>query len=514
MIVHASTERLSIVQTAQGRVRGLWDNEVAVFRGIPYAEPPVGKLRFRPPVRRGRWEGVRDARRFGQIAPQTDESALDAASLPKGVPQGDDCLNLNVWTPTLENASLPVLFWIHGGSFMWGSGSVPGYDGSLFARNGVVVVTINYRLNAAGFLYVDGRPGAGCFGLLDQIAALEWVQENIRGFGGDPSRVTIAGESAGGFSVGHLCAAPAARGLFRRGISQSGGAQLHLSVESARVAGEETLRLLGVRAADDDAIDAITSDQLLAAHRAVKARGFELLAKADSPNAAAIAFGLVPLPTYGTDVLPQPSLRAIESGSARDVDLLVGHTADETNIFWPHGMTEPALPLLERAGDAAFAGAGLSGAHVLDRYRELHGSGALPDVVVPFTTDLMFRIPSIRLAEAAHTHNPRTYMFCFGWKGRMGAVHGLDVPFMFETLDRDPEVLRLLGGEDAPQSLATVMHGAWASFVKDGTPEYAGLPAWPSYDLARRATMHFDVDSRIVDDPGGDMRRMWSNTDY
>jgi para-nitrobenzyl esterase len=495
-------------------VRGLWDNDVAVFRGIPYAEPPVGKLRFRPPVRRGRWEGVRDVTRFGQIAPQTDESPLDAKSLPKGVPQGDDCLNLNVWTPTLEDASLPVLFWIHGGSFMWGSGSVPGYDGSRFARDGVVVVTINYRLNAAGFLYVDGRPGAGCFGLLDQIAALEWVQENIRCFGGDPSRVTIAGESAGGFSVGHLCAAPAARGLFRRGISQSGGAQLHLSVESARAAGTETLRLLSVRPNDDDAIAAITSDQLLAAHRAVKSRGFELLTKSGSPNAAAIAFGLVPLPTYGTDVLPQPSLRAIESGSARDVDLLVGYTADETNVFWPHGMTDPAVPLLERAGDAAFARAGLSGAHVLDRYRKLRGNRALPDVVVPFTTDLMFRLPSIRLAEAAQRHHPRIYMFRFGWKGRIGAVHGLDIPFMFDTLDRDPELLQLLGGELAPQSLATAMHGAWANFVKTGSPRFAGLPEWPPYDLIRRATMHLDVESHIVDDPDSDTRQLWNDTDY
>jgi carboxylesterase type B len=397
---------------------------------------------------------------------------------------------------------------------MWGSGSVPFYDGSGFARNGVVVVTINYRVNAAGFLYVDGRPGAGCFGLLDQILALEWVQENIRCFGGDPSCVTIAGESAGGSSVGHLCAAPAARGLFRRGISQSGGAQIHLAVESARIVGQETLRLLGVRPGDDDAIAAVTSDRLLAAHRAVKARTFELLKKADCPDAAAVAFGLAPVPTYGTDLLPQRSLRAIEGGSAREVDLLIGWAADETNVFWPHGMTEPALPLLERAGDVASGCANLSGTQVLQRYRVLLGLNALRDVVVPFTTDLMFRMPSIRLAEAAHTHNPRTYMFCFGWEGRMGAVHGLDVPFMFDTLDRDPEVLRLLGGEDAPQSLATVMHGAWAAFVKHGTPGYAGLPEWPSYDLARRATMHFDVNSRIADDPGGEMRRVWSNTDY
>jgi carboxylesterase type B len=517
-MIHSTTapesQAPSVVQTNCGAVRGRWENGIAVFRGIPYAEPPVGKLRFRPPQRRQPWEGVLDATRFGQIAPQTDESPIDAASLPKGVPHGDDCLNLNVWTSTLETASLPVLVWIHGGSFTWGSGSVPAYDGSAFARNGVVVVTLNYRLNAAGFLYVDGRPGAGCFGLLDQMLALEWVQENIRAFGGDPSQVTIAGESAGGFSVGHLSAAPAARGLFHRGISQSGGAQLHLSADSARVIGEETMRLLGVRPNDDDAIAAITSDRLLAAHRAVKARGFELLVEAECPNAAAIAFGLCPLPTYGADVLPQPSLRAIESGSARDVDLLVGWTADETNVFWPHGMTEPALPLLQWAGDRVFGGGGLSGAQALDRYRALYKLSALTDVVVPFTTDLMFRLPSIRLAEAVVRHNPRTYMFCFGWKGQLGAVHGLDVPFVFDTLDRDPEVLRSLGGEEAPQSLATVLHGAWVNFVKDGTPRHTGLPEWPRYDLLRRATMYLDINSRIVEDPDGAARELWSHTDY
>lgn len=511
---HRGTVAPSVVQTNSGAVRGLWENEIAVFRGIPYAEPPVGKLRFRPPARRGRWEGVRDATRFGQIAPQTDESPLDNASLPQGVPQGDDCLNLNVWTPTLESASLPVLFWIHGGTFMYGSGSVPFYDGSRFARNGVVVVTINYRLNAAGFLYVDGRPGAGCFGLLDQILALEWVQENIKGFGGDPSRVTIAGESAGGFSVGHLCAIPAARGLFHRAIAQSGGAQLHLSLESARVVGEETLRLLGVRPDDDDAVAAIKTERLLAAHRAVKANAFELLSKAGSHDAPAIAFGLVPLPTYGTDVLPQPSLRAIESGSARDVDLLAGYTADETNIFFPDGITEPALPAVKHAGDAAFAHAGLSGVNVLDRYCELLGVNELRDVVVPFTTDLVFRMPSIRLAEAALRHNPRTYLFRFGWKGRIGAVHALDVPFMFDTLNRHSEVLRMLGGDHAPQSLATVMHGAWVSFVKTGLPRHGGLPEWPAYDPVRRATMHLDVHSRIVDDPDGETRRLWSGGEY
>lgn len=503
-----------VVSTSEGTVRGSWEHSVAVFRGIPYAEAPVGKLRFRPPARRGRWDGVRDATRFGQIARQTSESPIDAASLPQGVPQGDDCLNLNVWTPTLEDASLPVLVWIHGGSFMWGAGSIPTYDGSGFARNGVVVVTINYRLNAAGFLYIDGRPGAGCFGLLDQIRALEWVQENIRAFGGDPGQVTIAGESAGGFSVGHLCAAPAARGLFRRGISQSGGAQLHLSVDSARIVADETLRLLGVRPDDDDAIAAITTDRLIAAHSAVKARGGALLAKADSTDAAAIAFGLAPLPTYGSDVLPQHSLRAIEGGSARHVDLLVGYNADETNVFWPDGGTEGALPLLEQGANAAFMNTGLSGRQALDRYREIHDVSGLRDVVVPFTTDLMFRMPSLRLAEAALQHNRRTYVFRFGWQGRLGAVHGLEIPFMFDNLDRNPEVMRQLGGEHAPRPLAAAMHGAWINFVKSGVPQHHALPEWPMYDAAGRAAMHLDVQSRVVTEPDADTGRLWTGTSY
>ena len=183
-------------------------------------------------------------------------------------------------------------------------------------------------------------------------------------------------------------------------------------------------------------------------------------------------------------------------------------------MFFPHGMTQPAVPALKRAGDAAFAGADVTGLEALDRYRELYGFSALDDVVVPFTTDLMFRMPSIRLAEAAQHHNARTYMFCFAWKGRLGAVHGLDVPFMFDTLDRNPELLRVLGGEHAPQSLATDMHGAWINFIKTGSPRHDSLPEWPSYDLTRRATMHLDVSSRIVDDPNGETRKLWSGSNY
>jgi para-nitrobenzyl esterase len=170
--------------------------------------------------------------------------------------------------------------------------------------------------------------------------------------------------------------------------------------------------------------------------------------------------------------------------------------------------------LLERAADVAFTGTGRTGSEVLHRYSELLGTSARRDVVAPFATDLMFRLPSIRLAAAAQQHNRSTYMFRFGWKGQLGAVHGLDVPFMFDTLDRSPDMLQMLGGTGAPQSVATVMHGAWANFVKTGSPRHHALPHWPAYDLNRRATMHLDVTSRVVDDPDGETRRLWGNTSY
>ena len=224
-----------IVATSRGAVRGSREEDVCVFRGIPYARPPVGELRFRPPVPPEPWDGVRDATRFGRRHIQVYdpvEGPLMHASARQ--PEGDDCLNLNVWTPDPTAGGLPVLVWIHGGSLKFGAGSDELYDGSTFARDGVVTVTLNYRLHPAGYLYVPGRPGAGAFGLLDQIAALEWVRDNIAAFGGDPARVTVAGESAGGHSVGALLGAPAARGLFRRAIPQSGASSFDVLARGRR----------------------------------------------------------------------------------------------------------------------------------------------------------------------------------------------------------------------------------------------------------------------------------------
>jgi carboxylesterase type B len=513
--VNPSQNIETIVQTTHGAVRGTWENGIAVFRGIPYAEPPVGKLRFKPPVPRQRWEGVRDATRFGEIVPQTDESPIDTMSLPEGVPQGDDCLNLNVWTPEPGRASLPVLVWIHGGSFKWGAGSVISYDGATFARDSIVTVTLNYRLGVSGFLYIGDQPGSGNFGLLDQIAALEWVQENIAAFGGDPSRVTIAGESAGGFSIGQLLAAPAARGLFNRAIVQSGGTQLHIKAEAASIIGAEVFKQLGVSPQDDDALAAVTSAQLLTAQRAVEPVAFALLDK--SP----IALDLLPrlfvvfVPTYGTDVLPERTLLPIGRGAARDVDLMVGWNVDETMVFWPTREAQQGMvKLIEEAANFAFSPTGHLGADVLESYRTRRSGADLADAVVPFVTDMLFGIPSIRLAETAQSHNPHTYMYRFAWKGSLGAVHALEVGFMFDSLDKNRRVATMLGADNPPQSLAATMHGAWVNFIKTGSPQHPNLPEWPAYDPIRRATMNLNVESRIVEDPDGEERRLWEGVQY
>jgi para-nitrobenzyl esterase len=504
------------VQTTRGAVRGTWESGIAVFRGIPYAEPPVGKLRFKPPVVRARWDGVRDATHFGEIAPQTDESPLDVMALPAGVAQGDDCLNLNVWTPELGSTELPVLVWIHGGGFRFGAGSCPGYDGRTFARDGVVTVTLNYRLGVCGFLYIGERPGSGNFGLLDQIAALEWVQENIAAFGGDPNRVTVAGESAGAQSIGELLAVPPAHGLFRRGIMMSGSGQSHMRAEAAAVTGETLLGQLGARFGDDDALAALTTPELLAAQRAVDRETLALLAQRGvAPDPFTLAFGVSFFPTTETDLLPKQGLVSIANGAARDVDLLVGTNADEWAVFVPtRALAIAALKRTAELSDVMFKGTGQTGAEALESYRRCRPGACEPDVVVPFMTDAIFRIPAIRLAETAQQHNPRTYMFQFAWKGSFGAVHVLGVPFMFDTLDKSRSIATALGAPNPPQSLATAMHGAWANFIKTGLPQHHSLPEWPAYDTTRRATMQLDVESRIVDDPNGEERRLWDGVQY
>lgn len=486
------------VKTTAGSVRGAEARfGTTAFKGIPFAAAPVGPLRFRAPARPEPWDGTRDATAYGDVVPQVNTPAALGQLFDSKGTRGPDCLNLNVWTPDPSAVGLPVLVWIHGGAFVIGSGSDSLYDGAPFARDGVVCVTINYRLGAAGFLHAgDDRPGNGNFGILDQIAALEWVQENIASFGGDPGRVTIAGESAGGMSVGTLLGAPAAEGLFRRAIPQSGAASMTQSAETAKKTGEELLAALGVAPED------CTDEQL------VRAQADLTKARQANPDLSSFGSGgmVMPwMPTNGTDVLPEPPIDAIRGGSAKGVDVLVGHTRHEFLLFL--GMAQGLFPVHENLLPILYGltfGAG--GEAALERYTANRPGATPADLLSAVLTDRMFRIPAIELAEAQLANGAPTWFYRFSWEtpafgGTVKAGHAVELPFTFDNLD-DPVGRGLTGGA-GPQALADEMHGAWVRFITDGDP------GWKPYDTTTRTVRDFGGDAELVEDPDGDERELW-----
>lgn len=491
----------SIVETRSGRVRGADIDGVFSFKGVPYAAPPAGPNRLRPPQSAEPWVGVRDAVEFGPKPPQQDMSAEDLALLPELVESGDDCLTLNIWSSALGAANQPVMVWIPGGMFEFhATGACPWYDGGAFARDGVVCVTISYRVGAEGFLYLGD--GLANLGLLDQIAALEWVRDNIAGFGGDPGAVTVFGESAGGLSVSMLLAIPSAQGLFKRAIVQSGGAHHVASAESARRIGRRLAELMGVDATRQ-AIAAAPLARMIEAQGALRA---ELERNPDPQVWGEAALNYIAWqPTVDGEVLPEPPLDRLRAGAGSDIDLLIGSNTQEARLFQVPG------GLIDQITDDVLAGvAGAYGLPVEDAlaaYRGFYPGSSAGDVFAALQGDWLFRIPSLRVAEA-HASNARTsstYMYEFDWRspqfgGRLGAGHALEIPFVFDTLGHETEALH---GPEPPQKLADAMHRAWVAFAKTGDPD------WPQYDLDQRLTMRFYTASKVVADPLARERALW-----
>jgi para-nitrobenzyl esterase len=487
------------VEVAQGTLRGWSEGGVRRFLGVPYAAPPFGARRLLPPEPAPSWEGEREAMQYGPTVlkgpfPPPYDELLEEPSVP-----GEDCLNLNVWTPDGDPSGLPVLVWIHGGAFVNGSGRVAIYDGTAFARDGVVCVTINYRLGADGFLDVgDGHTNLG---LRDQIAALQWVQDNIAAFGGDPGNVTIAGESAGGMSVTCLLSSPLASGLFRRVIAQSGAGHHAISPDDAQRIGKELATRLGADVTRE-AIAAAPTDRLLAAQAALSE---EISLAPDPARWGQVAANLMPFePEVDGDVLPARPVDSIAAGQGADVDLLVGWNTDEHRLFLhPTG----AITAVDDAMlDGVALALGLS-PDAVAAYRRARPDASPGDVLAAVSTDWFFRIPAVRLAEAHAGGSGRTYMYEFAWcspvmGGGLGACHALEVPFAFDNLAADG--VAPLAGDDPPQAVADAMHGAWVAFIRDGDP------GWAAYDDTSRSTMRFDTTSAVVDDPYGAERELWS----
>ncbi|GAM98243.1 carboxylesterase type B [alpha proteobacterium U9-1i] len=468
-----------LVQTQTGAVRGAELNGVARFYGVPYAAPPVGALRFAAPQAPAPWDGVRDARERGFIAPQptpTPEEmeralpGLDIQPLIGGDQrQGDDHLALNIWAPSAAT-NAPVMVFIHGGSFTGGAGAADVYDGAAFARAGIVCVTINYRLGIEGFLPIKGAPTN--LGLRDQIFALQWVRDNIAAFGGDPGNVTIFGESAGAMSVANLVASPLAKGLFKRAIVQSGHGSM---VRPIPVAERLTIKLAKMLRITPDV--AGFRSRNIGATLAVQAKISKPGARVNLRNVDGRepAFGLSRfLPVYGDDVLPEHPLEALRKGAGAEIELIVGTNSEEMNLYFvPSGVRKKIGGFL----------ANFIVRQVEPKAREIlkaYGMGAKGkrpgDAFTEALTDLVFRWPARKFAAA---HQGRTHVYDFGWRSSayneaLGACHAIELPFVFDTLHTVSGARGLAGG-NPPQDLADRMHRIWVEFARTGA-----LP-WPEY---------------------------------
>lgn len=477
------------VQVSTGKLRGRTEDGVAVFRGVPFARPPVGALRLAVPVPAEPWDGVREAGAFGPPPPQSRLLGASAADDADG-----DWLTVNVWSPDLGAARLPVMVWIHGGGYMYGWSGDPVFDGRTLARHGVVVVTVNYRVSAEGFGHFHGAPANR--GLLDQVAALRWVRENIAAFGGDPDLVTAFGESAGAGSVAALMTMPAAAGLFRRAIVQSVpglffSAELAADIAAA-VAGELGLPPLAGELAR------LPPERLIEAGDAVAGK------MGGRPQWGGAAWVRTPFaPVVDGEVLPGTPWRALADGAAPEVDLIAGHTRDEYRLFM--AISGDIGQITADRADAALREL----APDPDAYRAAHPLADEERLYELVHSDWLFRMPSVRLAEARRRHG-RAHLYELTWPapgmgGALGACHGLGLPLTFGNLTAGAAGL-LLGQDPSPAAaeLSARVRAAWAAFAATGDP------GWPAYEAGEGLTWVVDAEPEVRPYPEETSRELWA----
>ena len=480
---------MPVVATRAGKVRGSEQGGVRVFRGIPYAQPPVGPLRFAAPVPHDGWDGVRDALEFGPPPPQ-----------PELVTPTDEWLTVNVWTPSSSAIGLPVMVWIHGGRFTSGSADDPAYDGARLAAGGVIVASINYRVGVEGYMLIDGAPPNR--GLLDQIAGLRWVNENIAAFGGDPGNVTVFGESAGAASVALIACAPPAVGLLRRGITESVPAVMF----GVDLAGDIAGMIAGQvgRRPTLSGLAAVPAKDLVDAATEVEASA---LGREDRWGYGRAVRGAIFGPVVDGTAVPTSPWRAMASGAARDVEMIIGHNRDEYNIViagagGPSTVTEAATERALRTLPPRPTGA--------EDYRAAHPGAGHAELYQIVCSDFVYRMPSLHLAQAHAAAGGRTYLYEFCWDATpIGAAHTVEIPAVFGTLD-SPYGAQLYGTPPPPRAVALSddMGRAWRSFAANGDP------GWPPYDATDQLTRVFGAESTVVRYPEQVSQAIWAGYEF
>jgi len=503
-----------VVETTAGKVEGFEKDGFKLFLGVPFAAPPVGDRRWLPPAPLEPWAGVKETRSFVATAPQiiarNPESPLQTGfkvdtSIGTQPDISEDCLHLNIWTPAADNGRRPVMVWIHGGGFTGGTGASPTYNGGVLLKWGdVVVVTINYRVNVFGFLrLVDvtgGRiPSTGNEGMLDQVAALEWVRDNIAAFGGDPGNVTIFGESAGGGSVGALLGMPAARGLFQRAIAQSGSASFLNDVDESNRYAEHFLGALGINENDVDSLRALPMNKVL--------RGY--VKSLPVPRGVRGT-----MPVVDGEVFPEMPIDSIRAGSADGIPLMAGTTADEWRLWQ---VMDPGIAdlvegrILGRFGRMMPS---LDMTDTVEAYRKAlrrRGVPATPtEIYLAVMTARMFWIPTTRMVQAHTRRGNPGYCYMVTWKspfrdGMFGACHAIELGFLWGAHDTD-----FFGRGPAADALARNMQEAWLAFARTGDPSCEGLGRWSVYG-ARRETMMLGERCEVREAPFEEERSIWDD---
>ncbi len=494
-----------VAETTYGKIRGVDNNGIKVFKGIPYGANTAGANRFMAPTEPAKWAGVRDALAYGHSAPQSDPSAparppgaltISGQGLPT---EGEDCLVLNVWTPAVGAAGhkRPVMFWCHGGGFATGSGSSPDNDGTNLARRGdVVVVTINHRLNVFGFANLSEFSGdfaaSGDAGMLDIVQALQWVRANISEFGGDPNTVMIFGQSGGGRKVETLLAMPSAKGLFHRATIESGAAVKVVDRDVALRNSELLLAKLGIDKANVRDLQRLPVEKILAAH-------FAVIKEHPGVDQSVAGFS----PTVDGKILPQQPFHPNASPVSADVPVMIGCTRTEMTLFSLNDASAFSQNEKEMRGRVTDLLGGQAPA-IVDLYQKLNPGASPSDIYFLIASDYRYGAPTMKIAErrAALGKGP-VYLYYFTWEtpvqgGRLKSPHTMEIPFAFDNVKISA---RMTGGGADAMALADKVSDAWIAFARTGNPNTPKLPSWPVFNAKDCPTMVIDNVSKVVHDP-------------